>query len=235
MIKGWIDLNSRQANWRDWPFMTYGIIAICVVVFLVETMWPGGSTNAQTLMALGANVAPLVKNGQPWRLFTAMWLHIGFMHLLLNMVSLYYVGINLERIYGHAKFLLIYLYSGLTGNLFSYWHALRTQQITVAAGASTAIFGVFMATAVLYVTMDNPYIRQYARAMWAVIVVNLIFNLIPGAGVDIFGHLGGIIGGALAAFTLAPWGNRFNFKLPAESAMFGVLAVATAGLAVYLL
>lgn len=205
-------MNLRR--YQNEPIVTYGLIGLCVIMFLVESVFPGGSTNVTTLVKLGANFAPLVADGEYWRLFTAMWLHIGWMHITMNMLSLYIIGINIERIYGHWRFLLIYLFSGYTGNLMSYYHnaSSMTTSAAVSAGASTAIFGVTVAAAMLFVTMQgNPYVRQFAQSMWVIIAINLVFNLFPGAGVDIYGHLGGIIGGGLMALTLPPKGNRFHW------------------------
>ena len=81
------------------PRVTYVMMGLLVVVFVIETL-AGGSDNSRTLIQLGANFAPLVTTGDYWRLFTANFLHIGLMHLAFNLYALYIVGTEVEMFYG---------------------------------------------------------------------------------------------------------------------------------------
>ena len=96
------------------PRVTYVMMGILVVVFVIETL-AGGSEKPRVLISLGANVGPLVTTGEYWRLFTANFLHIGLLHIAFNLYALYIVGTEVEMFYGPWRFLVIYLLSGLSG------------------------------------------------------------------------------------------------------------------------
>ena len=100
-------------------FCTFVLVFICIAMFLVETFM-GGSENAATLVKLGAmNNYAVVAGHQWWRLITAQFLHIGIWHLVSNIVMIYYMGLIIEPMLGHWRFLLIYLLSGVGGNLLN--------------------------------------------------------------------------------------------------------------------
>lgn len=173
------------------------LLAACLLVYLVEILL-GGATSSLVLLRLGADYLPLVRAGQWWRLITAAFLHIGLAHLVINMVTLYYIGGYVERLYGSGRFLAIYLISVLAGNLAA---ALATPT-GLAAGASTALFGLFGAFIFLGAHFKNqPALRLLARQYLILIILNLIFDLaVPG--ISLAGHLGGFGGGFLAGATL---------------------------------
>ena len=169
------------------PFITYTIMAICIIVFVIDVI-----TNGFLTMA-GANSALFVKLGQYWRLITCMFLHADIIHLLCNMYALYVVGPRVEDFFGKKKFLLIYFLSGISGSLLS----LGLNNNVVSVGASGAIFGLF--GALLY--FGYSY-RGYVGAMiksqiLPAILVNLAISFMPG--IDLWGHVGGLIGGIIAA------------------------------------
>lgn len=100
-------------------FVTLGILIILLAVFLVE-VFLGGSENTNVLMKMGAMSNFAVVVGQQWwRLFTAQFLHIGVMHLVSNAVIIYYMGLYMEPLMGHWRFLATYLLAGIGGNLLS--------------------------------------------------------------------------------------------------------------------
>jgi len=122
-------------------FVTPILININILVFItmiisgVHFLFP----DIQSLVEWGANFRPVTLSGQWWRLFTATLLHIGILHLLLNMYALFYIGLLLEPHLGKARFLVAYLISGITASVISlWWH-----EFTVSAGASGAIFGLY--------------------------------------------------------------------------------------------
>lgn len=173
------------------PFFTYVIIAIQVIMFLILEM-NGGSTNTSTLIKFGAKFNPLILEGEWWRFFAPMVLHIGIMHLAMNTLALYYLGIAIERIFGKVRFLLIYILAGFSGSVASFLFS-----SSISAGASGAIFGCF--GALLYFGMMYP--KLFFRTMGANIFVVLAINLAFGfsvSGIDNAGHIGGLIGGFLA-------------------------------------
>ncbi|RDF14371.1 rhomboid family intramembrane serine protease [Levilactobacillus brevis] len=186
----------RLRNLNQTPYMTTGLVVIMVLVFVAMTL-AGGSTSLNVLVAFGAKVNPLIQQGQWWRLITPMFLHIGFTHIFLNMVTLYFVGTQLEAAFGHARFLIIFLVAGIGGNVASFCFL-----NSLSAGASTAIFGLFGAFMMLGESFwQNPIIRQLARTFLAFVVMNIAFDLfIPG--IDLAGHLGGLIAGFLVAYTV---------------------------------
>ena len=106
----------REA-WQKAP-LTSLIILIQVIVFILMTL-AGGSTNTQVLIEFGARYTPLIKAGEWWRLITPGFVHIGLTHLVVNSVTLYFIGMYIENLFGHWRFLAIYLMSTLMGNLAS--------------------------------------------------------------------------------------------------------------------
>ena len=128
-----------------------------------------------------------------------MFLHLDLMHLAFNMVALYSVGALLEQVLGKANFVLLYFIGGITGNAVSYLVGMADGGMTVSAGASTSVFGLFVATALLGVLHreGREFFAEYSKGMWGVIAANVAYSfLVPG--VSISGHLGGALGGAIA-------------------------------------
>lgn len=186
----------RRQNFFAGPWVTESLLAISVLVFVIEILM-GGSTNTGVLYDLGARFAPsIILEHQWWRLFTPIFLHIGLEHLLMNMLTLWILGRLVEQAFGHWRFLVIYAISGITGNFAG---LLFGNVNSVAAGASTALFGLFGAFLLIGdVFRNRPQIAAMTRSMIAIVVVNLVFDLFLG-NIDIAGHLGGLIGGFLIA------------------------------------
>ena len=179
------------------PIVTYSLIFICLLVFILMYVLGNGSTDNYTLLVFGANVDTLTKNGDYYRLFTSMFLHIGILHLLCNMYSLYIIGKEVENVFGKVKYLIIYLLSGIAGSILS----LAFNHNTICAGASGAIFGLL--GALLYF---GYYYRTYlgatlTRTIIPVIVLNLIIGF-TSSGIDNAAHIGGLVGGILIAMAV---------------------------------
>ncbi|KXK60850.1 rhomboid family intramembrane serine protease [Micromonospora rosaria] len=135
-----------------------------------------------------------IAQGEWYRLLTAMFLHYGVLHLLLNMWALWVLGRSLEAVLGPARFLALYLVAGLGGNVAAY---LLSAQNQATAGASTAIFGLFAA---IFVIMRR--LGRDTSAILPILVINLIFTFtVPG--ISIAGHLGGLVTGAAMALVMA--------------------------------
>jgi rhomboid protease GluP len=176
------------------------ITAINVAVYIGMEL-TGGSTAARNLVRWGANYAPLVAQGEYWRLLTCTFLHIGLPHLLFNSFALLTFGRLAEAIYGHSRFLAIYLVSGITGSLLSLFFTRG-----LSAGASGAIFGIATALAVFYY-LNRSAFRVLGENPLTGIVVVLAINAVLGITqpfIDNWGHAGGILGGAALAMWLAP-------------------------------
>ena len=175
------------------PIVTYIIMAICIILFILMEL-SGGSTNSQTLLKYGANLDVLVKNGEYYRLFTCIFLHIGIMHLLCNMYSLYIIGREVENLFGKIKYIIIFILSGIFGSIMS----LAFTHNTISAGASGAIFGLL--GVLLYFGMHyRTYLGEaIKRSIIPIIVVNLIIGFFA-EGIDLAAHIGGLVGGILLA------------------------------------
>lgn len=184
------------------PVITYLIIGICILLFLGMYIFGNGSTDIETLINFGAGYDVLIRNGEYYRLFTLMFLHIGIIHLLCNMYSLYVIGTEIENIYGKTKYLIIYIVSGLCGSLLG----MAFSSNTVMAGASGAIFGLL--GALLYF---GHYYRTYLgvkvrNSVIPVIVINLIIGFsIPG--ISNAAHIGGLIGGIFSSMMVGVSGK----------------------------
>lgn len=172
------------------PIITYGIMALCIVLFMAMYLFGKGSSDIYTLLSFGANLDLLVKDGQIYRLFTCIFLHIGIWHLICNMYSLYMIGKEIESLYGKIKYLIIFIGSGICGSLLS----ITFTHNTVSAGASGAIFGLL--GSLLYF---GYYYRAYLgnsikKSIIPVIAVNLFIGFMS-TGIDNAAHIGGLVGG----------------------------------------
>lgn len=178
------------------PIFTYIFLAIQIIVFLMMEYIGrgfGGSQNLLVLDLFGAKVNERILAGEWWRFITPVFLHIGFFHLFMNSLALYYLGSSVERIFGTVRFVLIYLFSGFFGTLASFIF-----NDHIAAGASGAIFGCF--GALVYFGLRHP--STFQRMAGMNILGLLAFNLVLGfvlPSIDNAGHIGGLIGGFLAA------------------------------------
>ena len=179
------------------PIVTYALIAVNIIIFILMYVLGNGSTDNQTLVNFGANNAELVRSGEYYRLLSAIFLHIGVVHLLFNMYALYIIGPQLESFYGKAKFLTIYLISGIIGNLFANIFEVNT----LGAGASGAIFGLF--GALLYFGYHyRVYLGSVIRTqLLPVIVLNLLIGFTTPS-ISSSAHIGGLIGGILISMAL---------------------------------
>ena len=180
------------------PIITYILIFINIVMFVLMYMLGNGSENTNTLIDFGANYILLTKAGEYYRLITSGFLHIGVIHLLLNMYSLYIVGTQVEYFYGKVKYIIIYLFSLIMGSLFTV--ALSSVN-TVSAGASGAIFGLL--GSILYFGIKyRGYIgNSLVNQIVPVVVLNLIIGFTtPGIGNA--AHIGGLIGGYLISMAV---------------------------------
>jgi len=171
------------------PYATYTIITINILIFLAMELFGYGSTNTLTLLEYGAIYTPLVRAGDYYRLFTSIFLHIGIVHLFFNNYALYLIGKQVETFYGHIKFLIIYIFSGLLGSLLSI-----TFNTGISAGASGAIFGLLGAT--LYFGYHYRMFLQnfLKKQIIPVILINLAIGFMI-SGINNYAHIGGLIGG----------------------------------------
>jgi membrane associated rhomboid family serine protease len=195
--------------------VTKTLVAINVAVYVAELATGGGVNGIDSKIYLkGVLWAPFVANGEYWRLITAAFLHYGPIHLLLNMVALWWFGSLLEQRIGSGRFLLLYIVSGLAGSA----GALIWSPTTPTVGASGAIFGVLGAGFVL--ERQRDYV--FGGSALGLIVINLVFTLSFSSFISVGGHIGGLIGGAVAALGMTRFGRAH-----AAYGRAGVLGVAT--------
>jgi rhomboid protease GluP len=183
------------------PVITYLLIGINVIMWLLE-MFLGGSENIQVLIRMGAKENSLIAAGQYWRLLTPVFLHAGVDHLLFNSFGLLMWGRYIEALFGKGKYLFIYLVSGLVGSLASYLFS-----PAVSVGASGAIFGLF-GTLLYFRKSRRRLFHQIFGVQVIVIIVLNLFNGFTRPGIDNWGHIGGLIGGYLAASSVGLLGDR---------------------------
>lgn len=172
---------------------TYILIGVNILVFLAETL-RGGTTNAAVAMEFGAQYAPYVRQGQWYRLFSSMFLHFGYLHLLCNMYSLYNLGPGLELFFGIPVYLFLYLASGLAGNVLTYIMELRTGRYSMSLGASGAVFGLLGAYLVFAVWPGFSGVSLYG--ILRVLVINAVYT-ISNRRINAMAHLGGFLCGAV--------------------------------------
>ncbi|WP_119326013.1 rhomboid family intramembrane serine protease [Companilactobacillus musae] len=185
-------------NKQSRSYVTWVLLTVTVAMFLVETLI-GGSQNLNVLMTLGAKTNYAVQEGQWWRLITPMFLHIGIFHILMNGFTLLYVGQILEPMIGHWRFFILYMLSGIMGNLASFAFGANN---ALSAGASTSLFGMFGAfLALAFIYRENRFLTELGKSFLGLIVINLLMDLTM-SGIDIWGHIGGAVGGILLGYAL---------------------------------
>ena len=171
------------------PIVTYILIGIITLFMLLMYILGNGSLDIKTLYKFGA----LVKDNNMLRIISSIFIHIGIVHYLMNVWALKILGSQTEKFYGHIKMFIIFLYSGIIGNLLS---VILMSKNSISAGASGAIFGLM--SSILYFALNQ---RTYmAEALKREILPVIIINILLGfslSGINMFAHLGGLIGGFL--------------------------------------
>ena len=173
------------------------IILACVVMYIILGINNGNflTFSATSLAIFGGNNLLLVQNGEVWRILTSAFLHVGLIHLVVNMYSLAIIGTQVETFIGKWKFLFIYFISAIGGNLLS---LVFSQANVVSVGASGALFGLM--GALLYFGYHyRLYLSEAIRnQIIPIILINLLIGFIV-PGIDNVAHIGGLIGGYLAS------------------------------------
>lgn len=174
--------------------LTEWLIGINIFMFLLTQIADYFTGNG--LLFLGSKVNALIGLGEFWRLFTAMFLHADFLHLMFNMMALYVIGRDIERFYGKRNFLIIYFISGLIGSGASFLFSTAT-----SVGASGAIFGLMGANLFLYKLNPIVYKKLFGSDLILLVGINLLIGLVK-PNIDMAGHIGGLIGGFFLAYSV---------------------------------
>jgi membrane associated rhomboid family serine protease len=195
--------------------VTYVLIAINIAIYVLNLVWSlalGFTPQQVGLIAYGGGGPVLqffatepngVASGEFYRLITADFVHIGILHIALNMYALWLFGRETERLVGRWRFAVLYLLAGLGGTTAIYLFG------AAGAGASASIFGLFGAL-IFFFRKLNANIGGLAT----VIVLNLVITFVV-PGISIFGHIGGLVAGAVLGLGLA-YAPRGQWRLPVQ-------------------
>jgi rhomboid protease GluP len=175
--------------------MTYAIIGVTILIYLLQRATDVFlQYDIPVLFFIKSN--ELIRSGQIWRLLTPALIHGSFTHIAFNMYALFSFGTNLERHFGHGRFLLLYVLGAFTGNVASF---IMTDANSL--GASTAIFGLLAAEGVFLFQNRKLFASQFRSAISNIIFIAVVNLFLIGSlpGIDNWGHIGGLLGGL--AFT----------------------------------
>jgi rhomboid protease GluP len=179
--------------------VTFILIGVTGIVFLLQVL---GQVllGFDWVLELGLKDNALILQGQLWRLLTPVFIHAGFLHLAVNMYSLFALGPAVERFFGAPRFLAVYLLSGVSGVIFS-----LAFSPALSVGASGAIFGLLGALATflyLHRPVFGPRGGMMLRQLLIVGALNLFASLSPG--IDMWGHVGGLVAGVACTLYFGP-------------------------------
>jgi rhomboid protease GluP len=174
------------------------IMYINIIIFIIMALTGVNiiEPDSQSLLNWGANFKPMTLDGEWWRLITNCFLHIGIVHLLMNMYALLYIGMLLEPQIGKGRFAAAYLLTGVAASVNSLWW----NELTISAGASGAIFGMYGLFLALLLT--NLVEKSTRKELLSSILIFVVYNLIYGmkGGIDNAAHIGGLVSGLLIGF-----------------------------------
>ena len=226
------DLDFLHAVWSRRPVFTYVFFGINIAIFLLMT-FAAGTTNDSTLLAFGVKANWLINQGQYWRFVTPVFIHIGILHLLFNSYALWIVGPQVEKLYGGARFVLLYLVTGIAGVAGSYFY--RPEGLS--AGASGAIFGLFGVLLVFGLRYRHHIPPFFRRAVGTGILPVIIINLVIGFTIPVIdnsAHIAGLLSGMLLAAVVPYERPRSSTPVVFSAIQIGLLAVvASSFIAVY--
>jgi rhomboid protease GluP len=191
---------------RTVPYVTYSILVVTVLVYIAQwvsvQVFGTYGHGLDVLELYMARINELIRQGQIWRFLSPVLLHASLTHILFNMYALYSLGSNLERHFGHGRFLILYLLAGFSGNVLSF---VAMPDSSFSVGASTSIFGLIAAQGI-FLFQNRKLLGEQARQalgnIFFLVVLNLLIGLSPG--IDMYGHIGGLLGGAAFAWFASP-------------------------------
>lgn len=178
------------------------LLALCIGYFILIYFRTKGDLSALNLLDYGANYRDYVKAGDWYRLFSCIFVHASIIHLVFNMYALKILGFQLESYLGKFKFLLVFLISGLVGSLFS-----SVLSTAVSVGASGAIFGLLGS----YLYFAYHYRLVLGNTLKNDVIPIIIINFLIGffvPGIDIWAHVGGLVGGLFTTMALGVPGKE---------------------------
>ena len=194
-----------NSDYRSFP-VTCVLIGACIVVFVVLEVL--GLLQGYALYNAGVLTPVALEQGRWYTLLTSMFMHGGILHLLCNMVSLYYAGSIIEDVFGPVRYLVIYFVAGIAGGLASMAMMVATGRMEAGVvGASGAIFGLFGVYAYLLAREYHaPVVLMHApsaddvKDVLVLVGANILIGLSPGIAME--AHLGGLAAGLLVGIPL---------------------------------
>jgi rhomboid protease GluP len=177
-------------------------VAVYVLQFLSVSIHGYAVPGVDWLEIYGARFNEAIRAGEWWRFITPVFLHGSPMHIFFNMYALLSVGTFLEKQFGHGRFVSLYFLAAFSGNVFSFLFA---REGGFSVGASTAVFGLIAAEYVFFYQnreLFGNFARQAMGNTLVIIIINLFIGLSPG--IDNWGHIGGLLGGAMFAWFASP-------------------------------
>ena len=214
---------ARSARFIPWVTIVLALANAGVFAWELAEGAGFGPPSPDWMIAHGGNFGPLTLGGEEWRLFTSMFLHYGALHIVMNLIGLVDGGRHVERMYGRAGFVALYLVSGLAASLAT---SLRAN--VVSAGASGAIFGVFGAFgAFLFLhrdRLDRAEVSRQSRGLLIFLAYNVWFGM-TAQGIDLVAHLGGLVAGFVVGLALEA-GTSEDPSTARRSLLVAVLGVA---------
>jgi membrane associated rhomboid family serine protease len=209
-----VSRSDMRRRWQGGALMGAGapvtriLIALNFFMFVIEVLLSHGQIGAISTKAaldLGALFTPYIAiKHEYWRLLAAMFLHEGIFHIGVNMLSLYFIGTVFEQLAGRGKYLVIYVVSGLAGNVLVF---LIGPVYQPTLGASTAIFGIFGALFVYVFRNRSAYPSQVLGQLTFWMALNLVITF-TSSNISWQGHIGGLIGGIVTLELLTRFGRR---------------------------
>lgn len=208
-------LNRPAASLSGRPIVTYVLIGINVVAFLITLLGNGINANAADYAMRPLFIA---LDNEWYRFITATFLHWNLLHIAFNMLVLFMIGPPLERVLGRTRFVVLYLLAAIGGSVASYCFSPVT---TASVGASGAIFGLMAALIVA-----GRSLRYDVTQVVVLLVINLVIGFLPGGNIDWRAHLGGVVVGAAVAavFAYAPKQFKVGWQILGCLAVIAILA-----------
>jgi rhomboid protease GluP len=234
------------------PLVTYALVALNVLIFVLGLLLPEVGL---ALREQGASsTRDVLVHGQYYRLFTAMFLHASLPHIFFNAYALYIIGTMLEPVFGHVRFVLIYLLGGLAGSVLSVIMG-NPNVVAYSVGASGAVFAIFGAE-MIYLYRHREMMGERGQAQFRSLLMLLVINFFIGIAssfegarvrIDNWAHLGGLLGGLALTWFVGPFyrltrdpanprqiyaddtnplENRYGIAVLFLLALVGILAVA---------
>ena len=188
------------------PTVTYALVGITILVYIFQLLatavWGYAIYDIGWLEFFGSRINGAIRAGELWRFITPVFLHGSVTHIFFNMYALFSIGSFLERQLGHGRFTWLYFLGGFAGNAFSFLFA---SDNGYSLGASTAVFGLIAAEVIFFYqnkSLFGAQAKQMIGNALFIIAINLFIGLSPG--IDNWGHVGGLLGGAMFAWFASP-------------------------------